>query len=209
MQHQIEAAAAEVGKQRREDPDQHDGGRRDQRRHQEGRGRAQGRAGEGRRPSARAIEQDVTPQQDARRRVRPPRAPGWWRRWTTRAWSTPSSASPRSAAPPWRAPKASAARSARCACGRRCSCSVLKNDQIVQCDSCQRILYFVPPPHRPRRHPPAPRHRDHRVLRRRLAGQPRPGRLRRVHRRRPGHGAGGAAAARSASPPTTSPSTTA
>ena len=23
--------------------------------------------------------------------------------------------------------------------------NVLKNDQIVQCDSCQRILYFVPP----------------------------------------------------------------
>jgi hypothetical protein len=23
--------------------------------------------------------------------------------------------------------------------------AVLRNDQIVQCDSCQRILYYVPP----------------------------------------------------------------
>ena len=27
--------------------------------------------------------------------------------------------------------------------------SVIKNDQIVQCDSCNRILYFVPPPAKP------------------------------------------------------------
>ena len=35
--------------------------------------------------------------------------------------------------------------------------SVVKNDQIVQCDSCQRILYFIPPkPADPAEAPPAP-----------------------------------------------------
>ncbi|MGE3886009.1 MAG: zinc ribbon domain-containing protein [Vicinamibacterales bacterium] len=32
--------------------------------------------------------------------------------------------------------------------------TVIRNDAIVQCDSCQRILYFVPPA--PGEHPPAP-----------------------------------------------------
>ena len=67
--------------------------------------------------------------------------------------------------------------------------NVLKNDQIVQCDSCNRILYFVAaqaaPPHLPHLlHPERTRLRDHRVFRRRLAGQPWPRRLGRVHRRR-------------------------
>lgn len=34
--------------------------------------------------------------------------------------------------------------------------NVLKNDQIVQCDSCQRILYFVPPAPHAAPAPPAP-----------------------------------------------------
>jgi predicted nucleic acid-binding Zn-ribbon protein len=33
--------------------------------------------------------------------------------------------------------------------------NVLKNDQIVQCDSCQRILYFIPPAVPPAAEPPA------------------------------------------------------
>ena len=36
------------------------------------------------------------------------------------------------------------ARSATCACGRRCSTPSAATKQIIQCDSCNRILYFVP-----------------------------------------------------------------
>ena len=33
--------------------------------------------------------------------------------------------------------------------------AVVRNDEIVQCDSCQRILYFVPPSAGPAAEPPA------------------------------------------------------
>ena len=72
--------------------------------------------------------------------------------------------------------------------------TVLRNEAIVQCDSCRRILYYAPPVvptrHRPHRDPIfaacsklTPRGRSGRRLRRRrLARQPRTRRLRRAHR---------------------------
>ena len=146
MQHQIEAVAAEVGQHEERVLVQHDGRRRDQREHQEGGSGAQGGAGESRRGACRNRKR----RHDAasgRRRVRGRARQRSSRRWTTRARSKPSSASPRSAAPQWRAPKASAAPSARCRLRPAVFTEVRKNDSLVQCDSCNRILYFVPPRH--------------------------------------------------------------
>ena len=106
--------------------------------------------------------------------------------------------------------------------------TVRRNEEIMQCDSCNRILYFVPRAgagRRAGRVAPAgivtrrrssgqaspsttPRDRaGRRVHRRRRARQSRPGRLRRPRRATPTARWSRSSASRSASRPTTSPST--
>ncbi len=174
------AAADEVGAARGARPRQHDGGRRDQRRHQEGRSRAQGGAGEG---DGRA----------RRHRAGRQAAAGRARRVDRRARQAGAAMDNKGVVETFeRIAKVRGTAVAR-AEGERCTvCQVrlrpavfvhvLKNDQIVQCDSCQRILYFVRSLRRrpPRRPPPRPAS-DHRVFRRRRPEQSRPGRIWRLH----------------------------
>ena len=68
----------------------------------------------------------------ARRRARPAAC------WRSSSWSRASA----TASPSPRRATASA-RSATSGCGRRSSTPCCRNEQILQCDSCNRILYFV------------------------------------------------------------------
>ena len=147
MQHQIEGGRRTRSLQHEERvPRQHDGSRRDQRRASR-RPEAALKAAQSKVAAERAaIEKRREDASGDRRRVRGRRAAKIVAAMDNKgAIETLRSASPRSAAPRWRAPKASAAPSARCVCARRCSPKSAGTSRSMQCDSCNRILYFVAP----------------------------------------------------------------
>ena len=127
---------------RGQDPRADARGRRDDRRSQTRRSGARAGAEGGRRGPPRARRRGGRPARVGRAPRR--RARRHRRRARARRCSPSSSRSPRNATA-WRSPKPgpASARSATCGCVRRSSTPSCRNESIVQCDSCQRILYFV------------------------------------------------------------------
>ena len=128
---------------RRAGPRQHDGGRRDQRHHQEGRSGAEGGAGQGRRRArgdrneAKANQATVAECTAGRERV-------------VAALDNKNVIDTFKRIAKVRGTAVARAEGERCTvCQVRLRPAVFaevrRNDSIVQCDSCNRILYFIPP----------------------------------------------------------------
>ena len=159
MQHQIEAVGDEVGAARGARPRQHDGSRRDQRQHQEGGSGAQGGAGESRRRSAPRSRATPRPSRRAVAECAAERAR------IVAAMDNKGAIETFQRIAKVRGTAVARAEGERCTvCQVRLRPAVFaevrKNDSLVQCDSCNRILYFIASRVHPR-HLRHPAHLDH------------------------------------------------